>query len=163
MAIMFGKFSEDMVVQMMSRLPPKSLMRFRCLNKSWNNLMSSPSLMAKHLSNSKLNASSTACIIFKRLVILEDENNTAFPLPQRNSSLFFPSSIPCSPNPDQPTSNVILLTLLSLILVHAWLWLGYACWVCKIKSVAGVGVVGRGIEGYGWRNERVLLGVVAFP
>ncbi|VVA12618.1 PREDICTED: F-box/kelch-repeat [Prunus dulcis] len=73
MAIMFGKFSEDMVVQMMSRLPPKSLMRFRCFNKSWNNLMSSPSLVAKHLSNSKLNASSTTCIIFKRLVILEDE------------------------------------------------------------------------------------------
>ncbi|BFG36890.1 hypothetical protein CerSpe_231640 [Prunus speciosa] len=75
MAIMFGKFSEDMVVQMMSRLPPKSLMRFRCLNKSWNNLMSSPSLVAKHLSNSKRNASSTAFIIFKRLVIPEDENN----------------------------------------------------------------------------------------
>ncbi|XP_034197753.1 F-box protein At3g49450-like [Prunus dulcis] len=72
MAIMFGKFSEDMVVQMMSRLPHKSLMRFRCLNKSWNNLIvdakNSPSLVAKHLSNSKLNASSTTCIIFKRLL-----------------------------------------------------------------------------------------------
>ncbi|KAI5326386.1 hypothetical protein L3X38_035460 [Prunus dulcis] len=77
MAIIFGKFSEDMVVQMMSRLPPKSLMRFRCFNKSWNNLMSSPSLVAKHLSNSKLNASSTTCIIFKRLVILEDETTRA--------------------------------------------------------------------------------------
>ncbi|RXH82233.1 hypothetical protein DVH24_036574 [Malus domestica] len=41
-----------MVVEILSRLPPKSLMRFKCVQKSWHNLINSPSFVAMQLSNS---------------------------------------------------------------------------------------------------------------
>lgn len=69
--------SEDMVVaQIVSRLPPKSLMRFKCVCKLWYNLINSPSFVAKNLFNSMHNKfSSSISIVFKRTV-LKDNNIT---------------------------------------------------------------------------------------
>uniref|UniRef100_S6BVQ7 Hypothetical F-box protein n=1 Tax=Malus domestica TaxID=3750 RepID=S6BVQ7_MALDO len=58
---------EDRVVETLSRLPPKSLMRFKCIRKSWYTLINSPSFVAKHLNNSMDNKlSSSTCILLSR-------------------------------------------------------------------------------------------------
>nr|BEL64084.1 hypothetical protein [Pyrus pyrifolia] len=58
---------EDRVVEILSRLPPKPLMRFKCIRKSWCTLISSPSFMAKHLNNCMDNKlSSSTCILLNR-------------------------------------------------------------------------------------------------
>ncbi|KAL6146543.1 hypothetical protein ACLB2K_057221 [Fragaria x ananassa] len=63
----FCKIPEAMALQILSSLPPKSLMRFKCVHKSWTNLMKDPSFVAKHLSNSMHNnLYSTTGVLFKR-------------------------------------------------------------------------------------------------
>ncbi|XP_050133504.1 F-box/kelch-repeat protein At3g06240-like [Malus sylvestris] len=58
---------EDKVVEILSRLSPKSLMRFKCVHKSWCTIINSPSFVAKHLSNTVDNKfSSFTCILFNR-------------------------------------------------------------------------------------------------
>ncbi|PRQ48525.1 putative F-box domain-containing protein [Rosa chinensis] len=66
--------SEEIVEQILSRLPPKSLMRFKCVCTLWWNLIQSPSFVAKHLSNS-LRASSSVSILCKHTVEKKVENN----------------------------------------------------------------------------------------
>lgn len=63
----FCKFPEEMALQILARMPPKSLMRFKCVRKSWYMLINSPSFVARHLSNSLHNKQST-CIFCKRYV-----------------------------------------------------------------------------------------------
>ncbi|XP_004304885.1 PREDICTED: putative F-box protein At1g47730 [Fragaria vesca subsp. vesca] len=63
----FCKIPEAMALQILSGLPPKSLMRFKCVHKSWHALMKDPNFVAKHLSNSMLNnLYSTTGVLFKR-------------------------------------------------------------------------------------------------
>ncbi|XP_068303141.1 F-box/kelch-repeat protein At3g06240-like [Pyrus communis] len=58
---------EDKVVEILSRLPPKSLMRFKCMRKSWCTLINNPSFVTKHLNNSVDNKlSSSICIFLNR-------------------------------------------------------------------------------------------------
>nr|UZN72705.1 SFBB5-S34 [Pyrus x bretschneideri] len=58
---------EDRMVEILSKLPPKSLMRFKCIRKSWCTIINSPSFVAKHLSNSVDNKlSSSTCILLNR-------------------------------------------------------------------------------------------------
>ncbi|XP_050384236.1 putative F-box protein At2g02030 [Argentina anserina] len=64
-----SKLSQEMKVQILSRLPPKSLMRFKCVHRSWHALISSSNFAAKHVSVSKDNKlSSSTTILFKRYV-----------------------------------------------------------------------------------------------
>ncbi|XP_009360018.2 F-box/kelch-repeat protein At3g06240 [Pyrus x bretschneideri] len=58
---------ENRMVEILSKLPTKSLMRFKCLRKSWCTLINCPSFVAKHLNNSVDNKlSSSICILFNR-------------------------------------------------------------------------------------------------
>ncbi|KAL6138565.1 hypothetical protein ACLB2K_063846 [Fragaria x ananassa] len=58
---------EDIVVQILIRLPPKSLMPFKCACKVWKELVSSTSFIAKHLSMSRHSKlASSPPILFKR-------------------------------------------------------------------------------------------------
>ncbi|NP_001315730.1 F-box protein CPR30-like [Malus domestica] len=58
---------EDKVVEILSKLPPKSLIRFKCIRKSWCTIINSPSFVAKHLRISMDNKlSSTTCILLNR-------------------------------------------------------------------------------------------------
>ncbi|KAI8568566.1 hypothetical protein RHMOL_Rhmol02G0211100 [Rhododendron molle] len=43
---------EDVVVDILSRLPTKSLIRFRCVSKFWNSLITSPIFISSHLNQS---------------------------------------------------------------------------------------------------------------
>ncbi|XP_058196874.1 F-box/kelch-repeat protein At3g23880-like [Rhododendron vialii] len=43
---------EDIVVDILSRLPPKSLIRFSCVSKVWNSLITSPTFISSHLNHS---------------------------------------------------------------------------------------------------------------
>lgn len=45
----YGDFSNDMIVETLSRLPVKSLMRFKCVCKSWYSLVKDPNFIYKHL------------------------------------------------------------------------------------------------------------------
>ncbi|KAL6209538.1 hypothetical protein ACLB2K_020478 [Fragaria x ananassa] len=68
-------FSEEMVTQIVSRLPPKPLMRFKCVCKMWYNVINSPTFVTMNMSNFMHNKfSSFTAIVFKR-TILENKNN----------------------------------------------------------------------------------------
>ncbi|XP_062024985.1 F-box protein CPR1-like isoform X1 [Rosa rugosa] len=65
-----SKLVEEMVAQFLSRLPSKALMRFKCIRKSWYNLINSPSFVAQNLFNSMNNKfTSSTCIIAKHTVL----------------------------------------------------------------------------------------------
>ncbi|XP_062006758.1 F-box/kelch-repeat protein At3g23880-like [Rosa rugosa] len=69
-----SKLPEEMLVQILSRLPPRSLMRFKCIHMSWYTLINNPIFVDKHLFVSKHNKlSSFTTILFKRYV-LRNEN-----------------------------------------------------------------------------------------
>ncbi|GLT54808.1 hypothetical protein SLA2020_279750 [Shorea laevis] len=43
---------DEVFIHILSRLPVKSLMRFRCVSKAWCSLISSPHFIASHLNRS---------------------------------------------------------------------------------------------------------------
>lgn len=61
-------------MQILSRLPPKSLMRFKCVHKSWHSLINNPRLAANHLHFYSEN-SSCACIHLKHTVTKRTETH----------------------------------------------------------------------------------------
>ncbi|BFG36867.1 hypothetical protein CerSpe_231410 [Prunus speciosa] len=63
---------EDMALNILSRLPPKSLVRFKCVHKSWQNMINNPHFITTHLSNSSGTSSS---LFFKRSVLKNTETN----------------------------------------------------------------------------------------
>ncbi|XP_022734224.1 F-box/kelch-repeat protein At3g06240-like [Durio zibethinus] len=42
---------DDLIIEIMARLPPKSALRFRCLSKSWKAFLSSPNFIRMHLNH----------------------------------------------------------------------------------------------------------------
>ncbi|XP_062002341.1 uncharacterized protein LOC133720169 isoform X3 [Rosa rugosa] len=64
----------EVVEQILTTLPPKTLMRFKCVSKRWHSLITNPRFVAKHLSISKHNNRSTPSVLLKRLV--HKDNNT---------------------------------------------------------------------------------------
>ncbi|XP_050384238.1 putative F-box protein At3g23260 [Argentina anserina] len=85
--------SGEIVVSILSRLPPKSVMRFKCVHKSWHSLIISPSFIEKHLLLCNKHSTSIFCKRFvhrdintnEREVVCslitfsnDDENDTHF-------------------------------------------------------------------------------------
>ncbi|KAM5576976.1 F-box protein CPR1 [Rosa sericea] len=66
---------EDLVEKILSTLPPKALMRFKCASKVWYALINDPRFVAKHLSN--YNYNSKLLLLMKKRLVSEDIKDTA--------------------------------------------------------------------------------------
>ncbi|XP_050384186.1 F-box/kelch-repeat protein At3g06240-like [Argentina anserina] len=73
---MFSEILEEMVVRILSRLPPKSLVRFRSVSKLWCTIINDPSFMGKNLSNSMHNKFAPATCIVVKHTLLKDRSIT---------------------------------------------------------------------------------------
>ncbi|KAL3735758.1 hypothetical protein ACJRO7_024825 [Eucalyptus globulus] len=51
------KLPHDVAVEILKRLPARSLLRFRCVSRSWRSTIDDPRFVALHLSHSALDAS----------------------------------------------------------------------------------------------------------
>ncbi|XP_062005570.1 F-box/kelch-repeat protein At3g23880-like [Rosa rugosa] len=71
-----SKFAEEIMVEILSRLPPKSLMRFKCVRKSWQCLINNSDFAARHLSITKNNKHPSSITIAFTRRVLEDINSS---------------------------------------------------------------------------------------
>lgn len=55
---------EDVTLNILSRLPVKTLSRFKCVSKQWNFLLSSPNFVKLHLSRASQNSSDVMLCAF---------------------------------------------------------------------------------------------------
>ncbi|KAL6183704.1 hypothetical protein ACLB2K_045115 [Fragaria x ananassa] len=70
---------EEMVAPILSRLPPKTLIPFKCVSKLWYAIIIDPSLVTKNLSISRHNKfASDTCILFQDRSIKNEEEIDAF-------------------------------------------------------------------------------------
>ncbi|VFQ72363.1 unnamed protein product [Cuscuta campestris] len=61
-----SEFGEDMIREVMLRLPVKSLIRFKCVSRFWHAQITSPDFIAKHLQISKsISCNSRTHMIFR--------------------------------------------------------------------------------------------------
>ncbi|XP_049407820.1 putative F-box protein At3g16210 [Solanum stenotomum] len=61
-------FEEDIITEILSRLPVKSLFRFKCVIRSWMTLISKPYFVKKHHNHSKNNQNSQKnCLLTEKL------------------------------------------------------------------------------------------------
>ncbi|KAI3457105.1 hypothetical protein Pfo_013768 [Paulownia fortunei] len=51
---------QEVLINILTRLPPKSLIKFRCVSKSWNSLISSPYFISLHTQQAVLSNSHTS-------------------------------------------------------------------------------------------------------
>ncbi|XP_009370685.3 F-box/kelch-repeat protein At3g17530-like [Pyrus x bretschneideri] len=74
-----SKIGQYLLVNILSTLPPKSLMRFKCVAKWWHALINDPRFVDKHLSHSLLDDQSTR-VLLKRMLFpsTEDPNRDKF-------------------------------------------------------------------------------------
>ncbi|KAK6156411.1 hypothetical protein DH2020_010659 [Rehmannia glutinosa] len=77
-AVEIHNFPEEIIEEILSRLPVKSLLKFRCVSKSWRSLIGSKRFIKTHLQNSTNNASFT----HHRIVFLD-----SYPQTLRHASL----------------------------------------------------------------------------
>ncbi|KAJ7961956.1 F-box protein [Quillaja saponaria] len=100
--------SEDLVIEILLRLPVKSLIRFKCIRKSWYDLIKSPYFISIHLNHAKLNKNPNlllqrqhvdtikpyfSLLSYETLEVLTDSLDIPFG-PVRSSSGFF--AYPCN-------------------------------------------------------------------
>ncbi|XP_048128052.1 F-box protein CPR1-like [Rhodamnia argentea] len=81
------KLPHDVVVEILKRLPAESLLRFRCVSRSWRSTIDDPRFVALHLNHSALDASN------RYLVCLEWRHRLCFLLPNESLTLPFQSLI----------------------------------------------------------------------
>ncbi|KAL4600511.1 hypothetical protein ACB092_11G203800 [Castanea dentata] len=83
---MSGYLPEEVVLEILHRLPVKSLIRFRCVSKSWNSLITSTAFINSHLTRSLSLPSNSSKLIVRHCVDkpylehykLIDDNNDSF-------------------------------------------------------------------------------------
>ncbi|CAN6709854.1 unnamed protein product [Malus baccata var. baccata] len=63
------KMGQDMLLKILLTLPPKTLMRFKCVSKWWSALINNPGFVSKHLSISANNNLTTLHVFLARLVV----------------------------------------------------------------------------------------------
>ncbi|KAG5574051.1 hypothetical protein H5410_063817 [Solanum commersonii] len=63
-------FEEDIITEILSRLPVKSLFRFKCVIRSWMTLISKPYFVMKHHNHSKNNQNSQKISSYRKTFLL---------------------------------------------------------------------------------------------
>ncbi|XP_059642663.1 F-box/kelch-repeat protein At3g23880-like [Cornus florida] len=72
---------DDVVIGILSRLPVKSLMKFRCVCKSWHAFVTNPNFISMHLNNyTRSSTSTTTSDGFAQLVFGPLQSNTREPI-----------------------------------------------------------------------------------
>ncbi|PHT67110.1 hypothetical protein T459_31535 [Capsicum annuum] len=121
-------FNEEIVVDILSRLPVRSLLRFKCVSKFWMALISEPCFTLKHLKLAKNNQNSPKILFLKNMF-----------------SLYLSSLTPPSLSLTQFTEDVQNLD---------WLY-GGKPWSCKIYCCYD-GMVLVGVRRYDNINHLIL-------
>ncbi|KAK6142305.1 hypothetical protein DH2020_022653 [Rehmannia glutinosa] len=67
---------QEVVIQILTKLPPKTLIKFRCVSKTWNSLISSPYFISMHTQQTLLSDSGTNQIIVRRYS--KDQNSEVY-------------------------------------------------------------------------------------
>ncbi|PRQ48521.1 putative F-box domain, RNA ligase/cyclic nucleotide phosphodiesterase [Rosa chinensis] len=70
-----AEVDEDLVEKILSTLPPKALMRFKCASKGWYALINDPRFVANHLSY--YNSNSKRLLLMKKRLVSKDNKDTA--------------------------------------------------------------------------------------
>lgn len=73
MVTSYQNLLEDVIIEVLSRLPVKCLLRFRCVCKHWCAIFKNPSFISKHIKNTDDNG---------RLIVVytfEDEDEFSYP------------------------------------------------------------------------------------
>ncbi|XP_022159366.1 putative F-box protein At3g52320, partial [Momordica charantia] len=101
MAASLGNLPEEVMIEILSRLPPESLVRFKCVRKSWYALINNPNFATKHFANFP---QSSTTVLLKRLVTEESGNKQnmftflKFPLHDHQSASVLDFDLPFDEN-----------------------------------------------------------------
>nr|WRK57765.1 SLF8b protein [Citrus maxima] len=68
-----GNFPEDVMIEVLSRLSVKSLLRFKCVCSEWCSLFENPSFISKHLRNDNNDR------LFITYMVTDDEDDYSYP------------------------------------------------------------------------------------
>lgn len=71
---------EDIVVDVLSLLPVESLIRFKCVRKSWRDVISSPRFAVKHLRNPNRSSSDDRLLLMRRFGVQPGESENRLSL-----------------------------------------------------------------------------------
>ncbi|KAL3586325.1 hypothetical protein D5086_013192 [Populus alba] len=90
---------EDVVIEILSRLPVKNLLQFKCVCKSWYATITSPNFISKHLRNYYSKSDDSECLLVQYCVTQAD---ISYPIGHwKNSKLILVSDsgelISCDP------------------------------------------------------------------
>ncbi|KAL6141252.1 hypothetical protein ACLB2K_059542 [Fragaria x ananassa] len=58
-------FPNDVLIDILVRVPVKSLLRFRCVSRIWNSLISSPAFIITHLNQALLQQTNRKLLLFR--------------------------------------------------------------------------------------------------
>ncbi|XP_059315555.1 putative F-box protein At1g32420 [Lycium ferocissimum] len=76
-------FGDDILLELLILLPPKSLMRFKCVSKTWNTLIQHPNFVKSHNAHSRTRPSATRLLLQLEILPPASQATTSLiPTPQ---------------------------------------------------------------------------------
>ncbi|XP_019165144.1 PREDICTED: putative F-box protein At1g32420 [Ipomoea nil] len=99
-----SNFPRDILVEILKRLPAKTLMKFKCVSKDWFNLIRDPSMAESHFNHARTRPDASHLLF--AFFAMDNQIQTIFPT---NKNLFLSSQLPSHIFDEdfQPCSNVV--------------------------------------------------------